>query len=344
MASVTQRIKEIKQPKGGYISPSSMQKIQLKDDFELNEFENIHASLIGLVVDYMTRYLNGTPKEKAFFISLLGAEKITETKNAKYLLDKIQGLDDESIICACKLVGYDVCFRAGIAFYKPVVDINPDNNTIFNIKIMIERSLNFFTQYGPIIQDGITFEGGYTSTINAGDADFLTENTLWDFKVSNSAPKTAHTLQLLVYYLMGKRSNNSNFNSINNIGIFNPRKNVIYLKSISEIDTEIIKEVEQKVICYNVNSKDNKSFEVDNLLSMSEIMKILGCSRYMVMKYYSEKDLPLVKKNNRYYINKYELDYWFQKMEEERKRQQMIAITVAIISILILFLMIFILF
>lgn len=343
MASVTQRIKEIKQPKGGYISPSSMKKIQLDDGIELNEDENIHASLVGLVIDYMTRFLNGTSKDKAFYISLLGAAKIQETEIAKYLLDRINGLDDESIICASKLVGYDVCFRAGSEFYKSVIDINPDDNTISNIKTMIRRSLNFFEEYGPIIQDGITFEGGYTSIINAGDADFLTQNTLWDFKVSKSSPKTEHTLQILVYYLMGKHSNNNNFNLINSLGIFNPRKNIIYLKEISEIDTEIIKEVEQKVIGYNKDiqddSKISKTFQADNLLSMSEIMKILSCTRYMVMKYYSEKGLPLIKKNNRYYIDKYELDCWIQRMEEERKKQQVVAIAIATIALLIVFFM-----
>lgn len=341
MSSVTQRIKEIKQPKGGYINPSSMKKIQLNDGIELNEEENIHASLVGLVIDYMTRFLNGTSKEKAFFISLLGAKKIQETQIAQYLLDRINGIDNESIICACKLVGYDVCFRAGSEFYKSVIDINPDDKTISNIKIMIRRSLNFFKEYGPIIQDGITFSGGYTSTINSGDADFLTKDTLWDFKVSKASPKTEHTLQLLVYYLMGKHSNNNNFNLIKKLGIFNPRKNTIYLKEIAEIDTEIIQEVEQKIIGYN-NEDNSKLYQTDSLLGMSEIMKILSCTRYMVMKYYSEDNLPLIKKNNRYYINKYELECWIQMMEEERKRQQLIAMYIGIGSVVIAVLIIFI--
>ena len=80
-------------------------------------------------------------------------------------------------------MGYDVCYRAGMAHFKPVSEIIPDTNTIANIITMIKRTLSFWEQYGPIIKDGFTFEGGYTSIISAGDGDYLTKDTLWDLKV-----------------------------------------------------------------------------------------------------------------------------------------------------------------
>ncbi len=64
-------------------------------------------------------------------------------KNATSLLADIKGLDKKSITNACKLVGYDVCFRAGVIGYKPVEEINPDKDTIENIVTMINRSLSF---------------------------------------------------------------------------------------------------------------------------------------------------------------------------------------------------------
>lgn len=48
MYSVTQRIKTIKQPRGGYIKPKEFIEKVLEDGTELNSNENIHASLIGL--------------------------------------------------------------------------------------------------------------------------------------------------------------------------------------------------------------------------------------------------------------------------------------------------------
>ena len=125
MYSVTQRISKIKQPRGGYIKRKDFTCITLEDGIELNSQENIHPSLIGLVIDYMTRFCMGTPKETAFHISILGA-KIAKNEFVAYkLLSKINGLDTESIISASKLVGYDVFYRAGMAHFKPVSEKIP---------------------------------------------------------------------------------------------------------------------------------------------------------------------------------------------------------------------------
>lgn len=250
MASVTQRIKQIKQPRGGYIPPKQFQIIVIADNIKLYEQENIHSSLVGTVVDYMTRFCMGAPLESAFKISLLGASSANEETYAKKLLKNISKLDDSSIAYACQLVGYDVCYRAGMAFYKPVQEIKPDENTIFNIHNMIDRSLHFMKEYGPITKYGFTFEGGYTDLVTAGDGDFLTRDTLWDFKVSKEEPTKNHSLQLLMYYLMGVHSIHKEFLSIKKLGIFNPRLNNIYLLELAQIDQSIIKEVEREIIGY----------------------------------------------------------------------------------------------
>lgn len=252
MVSVTQRIKQIKQPRGGYIPPKNFQKIEMINSEELDKEENIHASLIGLSVDYLSRFINGSMVAEAFEISLRGASLLglDELRKAEKLAGNILGLDENSIISACKLVGYDVVFRVGKIGYKPVEYIIPDRNTINNIRIMVERSIKFFSEYGPIISDGFTFEGGYTGLIDSGDGDFLTEDTLWDFKVSKSNITTAHTLQLMIYYLMGTHSIHDEFNSINKIGVFNPRLNIVYILDISKISEALIFEIETEVIGY----------------------------------------------------------------------------------------------
>ncbi|MBR4314768.1 MAG: hypothetical protein IKP66_07660 [Lachnospiraceae bacterium] len=81
MASVTQRINQITQPKGGYLKPSEFEKIEFNDGKILGE-ENIHASIIGMTVDYLTRYImdrKNNPNKKyeyslfeAFMISIEG--------------------------------------------------------------------------------------------------------------------------------------------------------------------------------------------------------------------------------------------------------------------------------
>jgi len=115
---------------------------------------------------------------------------------------------------------------------------------------MVKRSVAFWKRYGPIVKDGFTFEGGYTEIITSGDGDFLTADTLWDFKVSNKPPTNVNTLQLLVYYIMGQHSIHKEFRNIKKIGFFNPRLGQVYTLDVSSISPEIIRDVSSNVIGY----------------------------------------------------------------------------------------------
>ena len=249
--SVTQRIKQVKQPRGGYINPKEFSLTKMGDGIEsLFPEENVPAGLVGLSVDYMTRFMSGAQPKEAFKISLMGAHKIKEDKNALRLLDEIRDFDNRSIINAIKLSGYDVCYRAGEMGYKPVDEINPDDATISNVITMIERSLNFLNDYGPKVLDGFTFDGAYTDIISSGDGDFTTENTLWDFKVTKRPIRKEHTLQLLIYWRMGLHSIHPEFKKIKFLGIYNPRKNEVLRLDVSNIPQNLIVEIEKEVIGY----------------------------------------------------------------------------------------------
>ena len=110
---------------------------------ELNPIENIHPILIGLAVDYLSRFMVIKNVGEAFKVSLLGAFLVKEKDKFIGLIRDIKGLDNKSIINAVKVCGYDVAFRAGPMHYKPVDTINPDFDTIENIRIMVNRSLFF---------------------------------------------------------------------------------------------------------------------------------------------------------------------------------------------------------
>lgn len=250
--SVTRRIKQIKQPRGGYINPRTLGVVTLDDKGTdvLNPEENISPGLIGSAVDYMTRFMLGTPADGAFLISLTGAYLAGEFAKAWLLMEGIKGLDDESIINVVKLTGFDVCFRSSPMGYRPVEIINPDKATIQNVKTMVERSLRFFDTYGPMVLNGFTFKGGYTDTVSSGDGDFTTADTLWDFKVSKVRPKKEHTLQLLMYWRMGLHSIHPEFCDICYLGIYNPRLNEVYRISVDDIPDDVIAEVERDVIGY----------------------------------------------------------------------------------------------
>ena len=286
MASVTARINKIKQPRGGYIKPSTMKEIILDDGVVLNEKENLHGRVVGLVVDYMTRFMNTGDAEEAFSIPLLGAA-IAEDSGVKGKVDEaigyfwgIKGVDDDSIINACKLVSFDAWRRNPVYMIlmneiggnkESIENYIPDSPTIENIRTFINRSLHFIEEYGPITVDGFGFLpenctkeqteewknsdkeiplGGYTHLVDSGDGDFLTADTLWDFKVTRSNPTSKHTMQLLMYWIMGKHSKKECFKNINKIGIFNPRKNIVYLYNTDDIPEKTIDVIEKEVFNY----------------------------------------------------------------------------------------------
>lgn len=169
MSSVTKRISEIKQPRGGYVKPSQFEIHKIDDGHILSETENIHASVVGMAVDYLTRFAMGSELLEAFKISCMGAKMAEELfkqknamKKASKLLAGIKAIDEKSITNACKLVTYDV----------------------------------------------------------------------------------------LMYWIMGQHSGQKIYKSIQNLGIFNPRLNEVYLLNVNTISKEIITEVERDVICY----------------------------------------------------------------------------------------------
>lgn len=259
--SVTARAKMVKQPRGGYARVADFLTHSFDDGYELCEQENVHASIVGMAVDYLTRYQMGASASDAFQISLAGAERAERLcgqkgsiKKARKLLSNITGLDNRSIISACKLASFDVWIRNYKDAYcaKGADQIEPDSDTIYNIETMVCRCLDFWELYGPIVLDGFTFEPyGYTNLVSSGDGDFLTYDTLWDFKVSKSKPTSKQTLQLLMYWIMGQHSGNPAFSSVEFIGIFNPRLNMAYTLDTLIIPQETISIIEQEVIGYD---------------------------------------------------------------------------------------------
>lgn len=257
MTTVTRRVKEVTQPRGGYINPRSMRVKQLDDGKPSpldHKIENLHPTLVGTAVDYLSRLANGADPHDAFAVSLMGANNIggaartaAEVAVASLTPGKIDGY---AIIAACKLAGYDVGYRVGPAMYDPRARTKPDKVTIDHIVTMVDRSVRFFREYGPITLDGFTFPGGYTDVVTAGDGDFLTADTLWDFKVSVKGPTKDHTLQLLMYWLMGMHTGLPHFTGITHLGVFNPRLNTVYRIAVADISKEVIREVSIEVIGY----------------------------------------------------------------------------------------------
>ena len=351
MTSVTQRIKSIQQPHGGYLPMKSFSKEVNNDGIVLNEEENIHSSLVGLAVDYLTRFMSGDSAEQAFHISTLGAKVIGKQNVAAALKATISGLDDKSIVSACKLAGFDVCYRSSVAGYKPIEEIMPDAPTIENIRTMVNRSLEFWKKYGPVVNSEPTFEGGYSSTVNAGDGDYVTKDTLWDFKVSKTSPTSKHTLQILMYYVMGLHSIHDYYKKLTHLGFFNPRLNTVYICPVSAISKETIVEIENTVICYNISSNievthplitlpKRTTVSTENYYSVADICSITGQKKSAVYADIRSGKLSSVKKSNKYVVTEYEFNRYIEYVKTQQKIAVIASVVfgiVALIFILIMF-------
>ena len=121
MCSVTQRIGKIKQPRGGYIKPKEFEQTMLDGGGidNLHPAENVSPGLVGTAVDYLTRFMSGTSAKEAFRVSELGAHAVRQLGLFEQLLSNVSGLDDDSIVAAVKLSGFDSAYRAGVMAYRP---------------------------------------------------------------------------------------------------------------------------------------------------------------------------------------------------------------------------------
>lgn len=253
--TVTSRARNFKQPKGGYLGLKRFTKINTRDGSILVQEENIHPGLISMAVDYLTRVCLGKPPREAFRASLLGAfnlypHGIDELQRSEQMADEVKGLDDRSIANACKLAGFDVAYRQGWSYYKPIDEINPNPETIYNVYVMVNRTLQILKDDGPVLLTGFEVSSQNAKYICRGDGDFVSERTLWDLKVSKNRPTTWHTLQLLTYYLMGRREGEHKdiFSGLQRLCILNPRLQMVYEISVDQIPEEVISAVEKDFI------------------------------------------------------------------------------------------------
>lgn len=265
MASVTSRIDELRAQHispSNYINIADFEKRRFDDGIapdDLFPYDNIEVtpSMMGDVVEYLTRYMLLRKKQEAFKLPILGAKIGGYEIPAKYLLRDIRGLNHASIESACRLVSYNrFIFQrkivAEIFGYDERFKVL-QSGTADNIRIFVNRSVTFFKEHGPVVKAGFAFlpnSPACTSAVRFGIGDFLTADTLWDMKVQREGFKSKQALQVLMYWIMGQHSGQEIFKGIKKIGLYNPRQNTAYILDTARIPSEVISAVEREVICY----------------------------------------------------------------------------------------------
>lgn len=237
------------------IKKLNINTIKFEDNKILNKENNISNTLIVIAVKNLIKYQLGIEKEDAFMTSIYGASNIEENYKCFKLLKKINSLDKKSIICACKLATYDV-FTIPSSFIlmntKFPKKIKPDLKTIENIRTLVQRGINFDRNYEETFSFDIYFDdNAYTKNISTGKIDFLTNDTIWNYKISDRKYDKNDILKIIIYYLMLKHSDSKLYNEIKKVGIFNPKRNEAYVLEIKNIPKEFLDNIENDVIGYN---------------------------------------------------------------------------------------------
>lgn len=261
MSSVTERIKQVNQPGDGILPPSRFTEVDIpaREELAPMQDEDIAPELIGNAVDYLTRLELGEDRQKVFRRSLEGARAAGDEESARWMIDRLSlSLSDETIGYALQLVSYISVDAEGNDSVPPVGSINPNTATCRNIRAMVNRAADFFRGQGRLIDTGIRFDRAYTLLVQGGEADYLTEDCLWDLKTSIRPISAVETLQILVYYRLGIRTGRPEFRNLKRIGIYNARQSKSYTINVEDIGEEIFKIVDRDVIGYTSPMSDSK--------------------------------------------------------------------------------------
>lgn len=277
MSSVTARIKEINQPYGGYLPSKMFICKQYSDNKEVKPLSDKYYSMVqGTMTDDLVRLEYGFNRNDVFRLAILGAtlldaamlcsisgyDGVMAINKTRELLSRVNGLDNNSLHSVYRLVELEGCYRNINNVLK--IDVysllNPCKYSEFdimanNIRVMVERTVKFIRGINKgKIYSGLTFEGGYTLNVNSGDCDYVVGDTLIDLKCSVSKyMRSDWSLQLLMYYIMGLHSENSEiFENVKYLCIFNAVYNKSYTLDISKIDDKTMYIVSKDIIGYSM--------------------------------------------------------------------------------------------
>ncbi|MCS4537127.1 hypothetical protein NXS15_03245 [Mycoplasma sp. CSL7475-4] len=91
---------------------------------------------------------------------------------------------------------------------------------------------------------GFDIKGAENDIITAGDGDAIVGEYLIDIKTKKTGFTPKHTLQVLIYYLMGLNSyNEEQFQKVKYLALYNPKSNIFNYIAIKDIPVSIIDDI-----------------------------------------------------------------------------------------------------
>lgn len=263
MSSIIERVNDVSRSVQTCFSLNKFDEKKLSDGKKLSKSLSVNAPIVSSAVECLSLVSIGVPVDEAF-ASYMSYAKIAEDNGkpdavaiSSELLSNIKGLDDDSIVSACKLVSFGLWRNYKPGSYRSATAMtcsertNPDADSIQDIRVLVERCTNFWNEYGPVVERDFDFKPmGYSKTVDSGKGEFLTDDTMWMLHFTEYNPVGKPVIELLTWYVMSKHSHNTRFGGVKNIGIFHPKRNIVYTLPIERIGEDTVKIIEKDVICY----------------------------------------------------------------------------------------------
>ncbi|MDO4220188.1 MAG: hypothetical protein Q4D22_03095 [Candidatus Saccharibacteria bacterium] len=262
------------QSRGGFIHPKDMAESSFDEDkFSLytyaqlveTSYIGIPPSSLGTLFDYLLRtemYISSGVETmdaimNSFFTSVKGATRVNEFDKVRDLMINLYDCYNRKkenyrkiVSLAVQLVRYDTAFRSG--YFDPnekPYKVAEEEASI--IDYMLKATQIYLMTHEKITRLGVSFNAIGAKNCAPSDADLLGEDALIDIKLIRKEPTSQHTLQLLLYYIMGLHEYHDEFVGVKYLKVLNPRKGKIYSYDIAKIDIDTLKHVEKNIMGYN---------------------------------------------------------------------------------------------
>ncbi|GCE64007.1 hypothetical protein MHSWG343_10150 [Candidatus Mycoplasma haematohominis] len=234
----------------------------------------LDARLIGLTVEYLSKYLCGWDVQEAittFKNNLVLLESMSQEHFEHYLQtaeklnqEEDRQLSNDLISDFMNLSAYDRIYRAG-AGVEAVVELQnsnkPSEEEFEYITQLINRSMEFLKKCEPMFKHPLKFRPEtfkHCSHLSNADGDFYSDLTILDFKVTKyNGVYSDDCLQVLTYWLLQRLENNlsnSKFDKeIEYIMIFNPNYNALYTCKVEDVTEEMIDFICERIMGVDKN-------------------------------------------------------------------------------------------
>lgn len=226
------RAAQASQPRGGLLPLIFFDQSQLGGAALTRRTESGHAGTIGSAVELIARWdLVGDPRADAE-LSVAALEAIRGVRRGEHT---------ESAI-------------GRMAAYQRTWEWNDDevdeleweegdgDETLMHITEMRARVSRCFERLGRPVRPG-TWPVHSERFHLDGHIDFVTADTIWDLKVSDTVPDRVDVLQLLLYWV-AFRDDPENGLEIAHLGIYNPRLDTVWRIAVTEIPMDVVGSVE----------------------------------------------------------------------------------------------------